>query len=429
MEEKKPKKVTYRIKDQWYKYMIQNATEGFFITDMQSNILDVNDAFCHMSGYSREELLTMGLYDLDVRLLALHDGKEQINREMESWRNREAKPNHFIEVKHRRKDGQVIDISVSLKYVDVMNGILFHFNRDITENKRIEKEIKMYQTQLETLVREKTVKLEEEIEQHKKTEAKLKKLYQSERKLTQKIREQMEQRLWYSRALAHELKTPLTPLMATIDLMLSGNLEEPIASYAKNIESGAKDLYQRVNDLLDIAKGEVNLLTLKLCKVDLNDLFKDIADYEMPLIIADNLTLEVDIPRTLPKTYADEQRLRQVILNLVDNAVKYVSRGGKIKVSAVEENGFIVTSISDSGRGISADDRKYLFQPYVRLYKKKNNKSGLGLGLSLAKMLVELHGGKIWLEEKDGYSSTFKFSIPVKNKKSECTDENTDNRR
>jgi PAS domain S-box-containing protein len=427
MREKKPKKVTYRIKDQWYKYMIQNATEGFFITDMQANILDANDAFCNMTGYSREELLTMGLYDLDARILALPDGKEQIEKELQFMMYRETIPNHFVEVKHRRKDGQIVDISVSMKYIDIMGGIIFHFNRDITERKRIENEIKMYQTQLEALVREKTIKLEEEIEQHKKAEAQLTKLYHSEQKLSQQIREQMEQRLWYSRALAHELKTPLTPLLATIDLMLSCDLEEPISSYVQNIESGAKDLYRRVNDLLDIAKGEVNLLTLKYSKVDLNVLFADIIDYEMPLIMADGLSLDVNIPHELPKTYADEQRLRQVILNLLDNAVKYAPRSGKILISAVEENGYIVTSISDSGRGISMDDRKHLFQPYTRLYKKNDNKSGLGLGLSLAKMLVELHDGRIWLEENDGPSSTFKFSIPIKSKKRECGNENTDN--
>ena len=92
-----------------------------------------------------------------------------------------------------------------------------------------------------------------------------------------------------------------------------------------------------------------------------------------------------------------------------------------------EKNGHIVTSVSDSGRGISMDDRKYLFQPYIRLYKKKDNKSGLGLGLSLAKMLVELHGGKIWLDENNGPSSTFKFTIPIKNKRESCKNEDTDN--
>jgi PAS domain S-box-containing protein len=427
MKDGKKKKVSYNIKDQWYKYIIQNATEGFFITDMQSNILDVNDAFCNMSGYSREELLTMGLYDLDARILNLPDGKKQIEKELQFLKFIDPEPNHFTEVQHRRKDGRVVDISVSMQYIDIMGGIIFHFNRDITESKRIDNEIRMYQTQLEWLVKERTSKLELEIEQRKQTEIELKKLYQSEHELGQQIQQQMEQRLWYSRALAHELKTPLTPLLATIDLMVSANLKEPIASYARNIESGAKDLNQKINDLLDIAKSEVESLTLNYSKVDLNAMFKDIIEYEMPLVKADGLSLTVDIPCTLPVICADEQRIRQVILNLLDNAVKYTPRGGKITVSSVEEDGFIITIISDTGHGISSEDRKNLFQPYVRLYKKKDNKSGLGLGLSLSKMLVELHGGKIWLEEKDGPSSTFKFSIPVKKKRKSCTHENTDN--
>jgi PAS domain S-box-containing protein len=427
MENGNIEKVYYCIKDEWYKYMIQNATEGFFITDMESNILDVNDAFCNMSGYSREELLNMGLYDLDVRLLALPDGKEQMKSDLEPLRYRAPKPNTFVEVKHRRKDGKIVDISVSMKYIDVMGGLIFHFNRDITERKRTDNEIKMYQNHLEEMVKEKTAKLEDEIEQRKRAQIELKKLYDSEYELRQQLEQQMEQRVLYSRALAHELKTPLTPLLATIDLMLSANLQEPLLSYAKNIDSGAKDLYRRVNDLLDIAKGEVNSLTLDYSPVDLNEVFADIINYEMPLVTADGLSLETDIPSKLPQINADEQRIRQIILNLLDNAVKYTPRGGKITFSAVEEDGFIITTISDTGHGVSREDRKYLFQPYVRLYKKKNNKSGLGLGLSLSKMLVELHGGKIWLEEKDGPSSTFKFSIPVKNKKVSNANENTDN--
>ena len=422
MESDKIEKACYcikGIKDEWYKYMIQNATEGFFITDMESNILDVNDAFCHMSGYSREELLNMGLYDLDVRLLALPDGKAQMKLELEPMKYSQPKPNHFVEVKHRRKDGQIVDISVSVKYIDVMGGLIFHFNRDVTERKRTDNEIKMYQNHLEALVNEKTYKLEEEIEQRKQAQIELKKLYDSEYELRQRLEQQMERRIWYLRALAHELKTPLTPLLATIDLMLSTDLQEPLISYVRNIDSGAKELYRRINDLLDIAKGEVHSLTLDYAQVDLNKVFSDIINYEMPLVTADGLSLETDIPSPLPQIYADEQRIRQVILNLFDNAVKYTPRGGKITFSAVEENGFIITTVSDSGYGVSKEDREHLFQPYVRLYKKKDNKSGLGLGLSLSKMLVELHGGKIWLEEKDGPSSTFRFSIPVNNKQSE----------
>jgi PAS domain S-box-containing protein len=115
-------KIPPYIKNKWYKYIIQNATEGFFITDMKSRILDVNDAFCHMSGYSREELLTMGLYDLDTRLIGIPDGKEQMEKMLRWTKEHKQKPGSFVEVQHRRKDGRIIDISVSIKYMDVLGG-------------------------------------------------------------------------------------------------------------------------------------------------------------------------------------------------------------------------------------------------------------------------------------------------------------------
>jgi PAS domain S-box-containing protein len=145
-------KIPSDIKDKWYKYIIQNATEAFFITDMSSKILDVNDAFCNMSGYSRKELLTMGLYDLDVRLLALPDGKQEIARKFKEIKNRKTKPGEFIDVQHRRKDGKIIDISVSMKYMNVMGGIYFHFNRDITEQKRLYLKIKESEDIYRTLI-------------------------------------------------------------------------------------------------------------------------------------------------------------------------------------------------------------------------------------------------------------------------------------
>ncbi|MFZ7121809.1 MAG: PAS domain-containing protein, partial [Eubacteriaceae bacterium] len=147
------------IKDEWYKYIIHNATEGFFITDLKSRFLDVNDAFCNMSGYSREELLQMTVYDIDIewdgyqKNIALQQKmKNGLNKIIQTSQNISLKDSgQFVEVKHRRKDGQIIDIAVSVRYIDVMGGILFHFNRDITQQKHVETLLKFSDAALKAI--------------------------------------------------------------------------------------------------------------------------------------------------------------------------------------------------------------------------------------------------------------------------------------
>ncbi len=145
-------KIPSYIKDKWYTYIIHNATEGFFITDMNARILDVNDAFCKMSGYSRKELLNMGVYDLDVERLNAPNGKQDLINIFNRLKGYKPKPNEFTMVKHRRKDGKIIDISVSMTYINVMGGLFFHFNRDVTEQKELYRQIKESEDIYRTLV-------------------------------------------------------------------------------------------------------------------------------------------------------------------------------------------------------------------------------------------------------------------------------------
>jgi signal transduction histidine kinase len=244
---------------------------------------------------------------------------------------------------------------------------------------------------------------------------------------TEELQEELKSRAEFSRTLAHELKTPLTPLLATSELMLLSQPQEPLLSYAKNINSGAQELNQRINDLLDLSRGQVNALKLNIERVNFKAILEDSVNYDKPIAKANGLTIDTQYSDSLSDACVDVKRIRQIILNLLDNAVKYTPSGGRIIVSAREQEGYIITSISDTGKGISSKDRVTLFQPYTSLSNKSNKKSGLGLGLSLCKMLVELHGGNIWLEESTGKGSTFVFSIPIQIKDRRVTNEYPDN--
>jgi PAS domain S-box-containing protein len=140
------------IKDGLYKYIIHNSIESFFVTDMKGKYLDVNDAFCKMSGYSRQELLTMGIYDLDVYYTNTPEGRKAIEDGFLNMKETGRRHNKLIEVQHKRKDGKIIDISVVMEYMDIMGGVIFHFNKDTTEQKKMLRQLKESEERYRALI-------------------------------------------------------------------------------------------------------------------------------------------------------------------------------------------------------------------------------------------------------------------------------------
>jgi signal transduction histidine kinase len=131
----------------------------------------------------------------------------------------------------------------------------------------------------------------------------------------------------------------------------------------------------------------------------------------MPAISRKGLSLTLDIPDDLPAVYADEQRLNQILFNLLDNAIKYTRRNGRIDISSLIKGDFVEISVSDTGCGIDEKDWNIAFEPYTLLNKEENKFRGLGLGLAISKMLIELHGGNIKVSSKKDEGSRFSFTL------------------
>jgi signal transduction histidine kinase len=182
---------------------------------------------------------------------------------------------------------------------------------------------------------------------------------------------------------------------------------------AENINQGASNLNQRIDELLDLARGEIGMLQLNPEPVDPLLLLQSIANAEMSVALYNKQTMNVDLPSSLPTVWADEVRFRQVVLNLMNNAFKFTPSGGEITLRAKAESANLIIEVQDTGFGISPEEQEQLFEPYHRLAGERERLSGLGLGLSLAKKLVELHGGKIWVKSEKGKGSTFGFYIPI----------------
>ncbi len=252
-----------------------------------------------------------------------------------------------------------------------------------------------------------------EAEQHlRRTKELLERLYQVEQELRRELEAEIARRADFLRVLVHELKTPLTPVLASTELLVEG-LEGMQLRLAKNVHLGAAELNRRVDELLDLARGEMGMLTLNRQPMSLLDMLEEVAANMGPVASARNLTLVSRLPPSMPSAMIDGDRIRQVLLNLIGNAVKFTPPGGQITVSARVEVESIVVDVQDTGRGLDEEEQKELFQPYRRLIAGSERLSGLGIGLALSRNIVTLHGGKIGVASRKGTGSTFSFSIPV----------------
>jgi PAS domain S-box-containing protein len=603
-------KSRFSITNEWYKAIIQSAMEGFFLANLQGEILDVNDAFCRMLGYSHEELLTMRIQDFDVEYIAAPEKFKQRILEVKETGGTSAIK------QHKCKDGRIIDVAISVKYLDIKPGFFFCFHRDITEHKKTdraikESESKLYSTlssiddlvfvfdkegrfvsfhpddannpyrtpidfigkkhseimparinklfvkafkknkegemadydysldtsgekrwfhaKLSPILLDKefngSVAVVRDITERKQTEEKLResktfaenlitsmkdgfstldhqgvhlnvndalckmtgftreelvgvglphpywpeeeyeeiqktfkdtlegkfadfevifKRKNGERfpvivspsslkdkegnvisyfatikditKLKQaeaELQEQMRQRIEFTRALVHELKTPLTSLQIASDSLTEVAKESPYLELAHNIGRSIISLSKKADDLLDIARGEIGLLKLEYHKVNLVKLCKELEDELKPVAASKGIYLECDVQPGLPVAIIDEERISQVIYNLVDNALKFTPKGGEVRILVTVEDSQLVVAVRDTGCGISKERQGLIFKRDSRGRVDSQRFRGLGVGLVLSKMLAELHGGHIWVESEIGKGSTFTFSIPL----------------
>ena len=252
-----------------------------------------------------------------------------------------------------------------------------------------------------------------DITERELAQEKLEESYEKERRLRQELEVEVQRRVEFTRALVHELKTPLTPIMSSSDLLVSGLKEEPWRSVAQNIQRGAINLNNRIGELLDLARGEIGMLRLNPKRVDVLRLLHQIGS-EMSVVASSNgQTLKVELPPALPTPWADEDRLRQVVQNLLVNATKFTPEGGTITLRAREQTGSLIVEVQDTGYGIPDEEQTRLFRPYHRQLGDRERLSGLGLGLALCKNLVQLHGGRIWVQSQEGKGALFSFSIPI----------------
>ena len=229
---------------------------------------------------------------------------------------------------------------------------------------------------------------------------------------------QEEEWLQFVGTLSHELKTPLTSIIAAAGLLAEELEELGEESYRKltqNIIHNSSILETRLAELVEIIKTGSGRLQLQLEPIDSKSLLKGVSWQVGTLLQSKGQNLSLDLPASLPLVQGDGQRLEQVVLHLITNASKFTPEGGHITLRAEKRDSELVIEVQDTGAGIDKNAQTKLFKPYSRLNSDRQLYPGLGLGLALAKQVVELHGGKIWVESEPGKGSTFAFSLPLNN--------------
>ena len=271
-------------------------------------------------------------------------------------------------------------------------------------------------------LQEEVIILKKELEDRdwasKKTNEGIKILYKELEKKNEELKKIDQLKSQFVANVSHEFKSPLTAIKESLSIILDGLMGEVNPDQKEILESGrtnVKRLIRLVTNLLDVSKIELGKMTIKKEKVNISSLIEEaLSTYKME-ISKKQITLKKDIPQDKWELEADKDMLTEVIINLLNNAIKYTSNGGHISIKLKLTEREARFEISDTGLGIPSESFDKIFNKFERITAEKQE--GTGLGLPIAKDIVELHGGKIWVESELGKGSKFIFVIPRKLKR------------
>ena len=347
--------------------LVENAADIILSTDLEDRILTWNRGAEITLGYSKEEVigkhLSMLLPPQRLHELAEMRAKVELDGALRD-----------VEVESNKKDGTPVFLSLSVSSIADGDGKIVGFLRvakDITEKKRYERRLK-------------------ELD-------KLKSDFVSN--------------------VSHELRTPLTAIKGSVDNMLdglTGELNEKQSRYLVRIKSNADRLARLINDLLDLSRIEAGI---KLNRINLSLLtvVKEVVESLGSVAAEKFVNFEIETADNDLTAWADPDRVAEVLTNLLGNAIKFSPTGGSVTVSLARSgNNWVKVSITDTGTGIRPEEASRIFDKFYQVSHPEQPKAtGTGLGLPIAKALVEMHGGRVWLESQPGHGSIFSFTLPA----------------
>jgi len=215
--------------------------------------------------------------------------------------------------------------------------------------------------------------------------------------------------------MSHELRTPLNAIIGFSEVLherMFGELNDKQAEYIEDIRASGRHLLSLINDILDLSKVEAGRMELELSSFDLSAALESAVTLVKERAGRHGLSLHLVVDPGLGELVADERKVKQILLNLLSNAVKFTPEGGRVGLTATAAEELITIAVSDTGIGITPEDQEAIFEEFRQVGSGSQKQEGTGLGLTLTKKFVELHGGRIWVSSEVGTGSTFSFTLP-----------------
>ncbi|TRX20625.1 response regulator [Flavobacterium franklandianum] len=425
-ERKRNEKVMKEYLEQ-YSTMISATLFGFMLTDEKGKLLDVNDAYCGMSGYTKEELLNLSVTDIQA-IDNPEEVAEHIQKVMEFGTNQ-------FESKHKSKDGLFFDIEVSMGFLQSKKQFIA-FIRDITDRKLSIINLNKKNEQIEAQNQE-YIKINNELSfQNDEKEKRAAELVIANKELAfqnnekekraaelviakEKAEESDRLKSAFLANMSHEIRTPMNGILGFADLLKEPNLTgKQQKEYIKIIEKSGFRMLNIINDIVDISKIEAGLTEVNLKESNINEQIEYIYTFFKPEV--EQKGMQLFFKKSLASKEAviktDREKIYAILTNLVKNAIKYTDEG-------FIEYGYCINTdskpteleffVKDTGIGIPKHRQEAIFERFIQAdITDKMAYQGAGLGLSISKAYVEILGGKIWVESEEGKGSTFYFTIP-----------------
>jgi len=357
-------------REESYRTIINTASEGFWVFDVDLKTLDVNQSLCQMLGYTREEIFKKKASEF----VSNNDRKV-----FEGRIHMISSTQNAFETIFQTKEGKDLHVILNASIIRHKTGTparIFSFITDITKLKQAEEALKQGNEALKKL-------------------------------------DQMKSE--FISTVSHELRTPLTSIKNAVSLLIKGKTGPLNEAQARFLEMAGRNIDRLsilLDDILDLSKLESNKLDFHPRELIIHHVMQHMTATFQAQADESAITLKINCQKNLPSVYSDPEKIEQIFCNLVSNAIKFTPKGGNVTLSAKPRDGMVEVSVADTGVGISIEEQNHVFDRFYQIGNTLSNTTkGTGLGLSIAKELVKAQGGGIGVESKAGKGSRFFFTL------------------